>query len=481
LYPAHQAIYEAHSEIMNLPKMEAYEVESICFGKLSQTDESKALRHLYHSQQLCKKNLWRMEEAKANTAIKELSVVGSGFMGSGIANVSLGKNISVNLIDSSSDSLLKARKSMDRHFRRKEKSKGITRVDYDRIKSTNLEFSAEIKKCADSDIVIEAIPEVMAVKKQFFSQLQDIVTDRCIIASNTSALPISKLGADVRNPERFIGIHYFSPVERMKLVEIIRSDRTSDETVSKCFDFVIKQNKIPIVVNDCPGFYTTRVLMAIMSESIQLLQEGAGFFQIDECVMNLGFPVGFIKLVDEVGIDVAAHIYHSLSEHYGEKMNNSNAGKILDELVSAGCLGKKTGRGLYSSPASFDKYLKKMAFPAIGTKENPTAMKIVQNNEIQPKLHITDELIKQRVMIRFINEALLCLEEKIITRPQDGDIGAVFGIGFPPCLGGPFKMLDLKGSKEYYDKANEFHKVYGPTFKPCKLFEQHAAGLIKFY
>lgn len=173
------------------------------------------------------------------------------------------------------------------------------------------------------------------------------------------------------------------------------------------------------------------------------------------------------------------HIFRSMSS--AKSMDSTNAAEILEKMVAKGFLGKKSNKGFYLKAKSFDKYLKMAGFPALGTSENPEAIKIIQEHEIPCKNMITEKLIQSRLMIRFINECLLCFEEGIIERPIDGDFGAVFGIGFPPSLGGPFKMLDLKGSSELYAKAIDFSKIYGNTFRPCQLFKDHSEQKLKFY
>jgi enoyl-CoA hydratase/long-chain 3-hydroxyacyl-CoA dehydrogenase len=288
-----------------------------------------------------------------------------------------------------------------------------------------------------------------------------VIPENCIFASNTSALPISKIAEASTRPEKVIGMHYFSPGDKMQLLEIIKTPQTSKDTIASAVDVGLKQGKIIIVVSDGPGFYTTRVLMAMLAEMLRLLQEGVDPKKLNALTTSFGFPIGLCTLADEVGMDVASHIATDLHAALGERIGVSP--QVLMDFVKDGNLGRKSGKGIFL----YDGKSKDRPI-------NPSAQRILEQHKLMPRMELFDEDILMRMVSRFVNEATLCLEENIVEKASEGDIGAVFGLGFPPFTGGPFHYIDRIGATTLVDKMKKYEEAYGASFTICRLLQDHA-------
>lgn len=479
LYPAPFAIIEAVKMGIKHNKHSGFKKEAEEFGRLSQTREAKGLMSLYFAQNELKKNLW----GEVKQPAKHIGILGAGLMGSGIGVVSSQKNFSVRIKDISDKALERGQKDIYKELDKKVKRRRLTAFDRDRLLS-KITMQTNFNNFKDCDLVVEAVFEDISLKHRVVAELEAVMRDDAVLASNTSALPISDIAAMAKHPERIIGMHYFSPVPKMPLLEIITTKKTSKEATALAFAVGQKQGKTVIVVNDGPGFYTTRVLAPYSDEAATVLLEGYNMKELDSAMLLFGFPVGPIKLMDEVGIDVAQHVASSLGRAFGPRVATKDTG-VLDAFIKGGLLGRKSGQGFYlynstkSSPLS--KFLPKGSSKEHEINPKATAMIRAKSKTTSTK-HIKDvTMLQKRLTYRLINEAAYCLQEGIIRAPVDGDVGAVFGIGFPPMTGGPFRYTDHLGVKAVSDDLKRFHDTYGERFAPAQILLDMAKSGKSFY
>ena len=452
-YPAPLAIIDCVKTGIKKGNNAGYESEVILFEELILSDVSKALRRLFFITTKKKKNPY--SESPKNT--NKIAVLGAGFMGAGITEVSVNKGINVILKDLSEEMITSARKNIWKGLKKKIKRKQTNHTEAKTI-AQKVIGQTDYKGFHGTDVVIEAVVENMEVKKSIIKDLENECHEDFIFASNTSSLPLTEMAVGSKKPENIVGMHYFSPVPKMPLLEIIKTSKTSNQTLATCYEIGRKQGKTCIVVNDMPGFYVNRILGPYLIESLLMIEQGVRIDAIDKALTNLGMPIGPIALLDEVGIDVGVHVMSGnmadlIKNRDGFKMNYS-----MPKMFEDGLMGRKSKKGFYNYQTK-NKRLKKNGV-------NEQAYQYFDN----PKVHIlSDEEITERAILMLLNEAVWCLEDNIIENTEDGDIGAVFGIGFLPWSAGPFSYMNLLGISKVVERLEFYESKFGPKFKPRPL------------
>ncbi|WP_045377396.1 fatty acid oxidation complex subunit alpha FadJ [Vibrio campbellii] len=458
-YPATVAILEVIQHGLEKGFAQGQELEAKRFGELVMSSESKALRSIFFATtEMKKENGAEAEPASVN----RVGVLGGGLMGAGISHVSVAKaKVPVRIKDVSNDGVLNALNYNYKLFEKQRKRRIISKAG---LQSKMLQLSGGIDFTSFNhiDVVIEAVFEDLDLKQAMVADIEANAKPETIFATNTSSLPIHKIAEKAERPENIVGLHYFSPVEKMPLVEVIPHETTSEETISTVVALAKKQGKTPIVVKDKAGFYVNRILAPYMNEAAHILLANEPIEQLDGALLDFGFPVGPITLLDEVGVDIGAKIMPILVNELGERFKGPD---VFDTLLNDGRKGRKTGKGFYTYKG----------------KKKEVDKSVYKLLNLTPESKLSDNDIALRCVLPMLNEAVRCLDDGIIRSPRDGDIGAIFGIGFPPFLGGPFRFMDQFGLKELVEKMNEFASKYGDRYAPCDGLLTRAGEGRNFY
>jgi 3-hydroxyacyl-CoA dehydrogenase/enoyl-CoA hydratase/3-hydroxybutyryl-CoA epimerase len=466
-YPAARAIMQVVYEGLQLPMDQALRVESRWFAKILRSPEAAAMiRSLFVSMQEINKGARRPAAVPAKK-FKTIGVLGAGFMGAGIAYVSALAGLDVVLVDRDPETAQKG-KDHSQKLMTEQVSRGrATAADRDamlaRIKPT-----ADFVELKDCDLVIEAVFEDRKVKEEAIARAQNVIGESAIFGSNTSTLPITSLAETFKDRSRFIGIHFFSPVERMNLVEIILGKETGEVALAGALDYVRAIRKTPIVVNDSRGFYTSRVVGTYLREGHLMLADGVPAAMIENVGRMAGMPVGPLALNDEVAVDLAWKILKATEADLGAAAIDPRQKTLLEEMVEKrGRYGRKNGKGFYD-------------YPQNGPKRLWRGLADLQPTTLDPDTIDVSEL-KQRLLAMQALETARCIEEGVVTDMREADVGSILGFGFAPFTGGTISYIDGMGTKGFVALCNKLAKLHGDRFKPCKLLLDMAKKGETFY
>jgi 3-hydroxyacyl-CoA dehydrogenase/enoyl-CoA hydratase/3-hydroxybutyryl-CoA epimerase len=446
-YPAPLRALDAVQRGTALPLAEGLRIEARHFGELAVSDVSRALVSVFFATQDIKKDAGYPEGTQARE-VRKLGVLGAGLMGAGIATAAADAGVPVRLKDATHEALGRGLRHAREVYEERRKRKSLTGLEVrkrmDRVSPT-LDYSGFRR----ADLVIEAVFEDIDVKRKVLAETEAATQESCVFASNTSSLPIGDIGRDSRRPSRLLGMHFFSPVEKMPLLEVVVTPSTDAWATATAVGFGRRLGKHVIVVRDGPGFYTTRALSPYMNEATRLLEEGAAIEDVDRAMTDFGFPVGPLVLLDEVGIDVGAKIAHVLHRAFGERMRPAAS---MANVLEDGRLGRKNKKGFYTYDG--EKRVDESVYVALGAP---------------PRRRFEAQEIQDRLVFAFLNEAVLCLQQGVLRSPRDGDVGAIFGLGFPAFLGGPFRYMDRLGARFAAEVMERLRARHGERFKPARM------------
>ena len=471
-YPAPERILGVFKAFASDGFEASKEVEAKAFGELVVSDTAHRLIEIFFATTALKKDSGVDDPTVKPRKVERIAMLGAGLMGAGIAYVTLAGGIAVRLKDKDDASVARGLKSVTELLDERVKKRQMTRIEREQ-QLANLTVTTDYSGMKSVDLVIEAVFEDLAVKHRIVEEVEAAAREGVILASNTSSIPITKIAAASKHPENVVGMHYFSPVHKMPLLEVVRTAQTSPEVVATAVAIGKKQGKTVIVVKDGVGFYTSRVLGPLMNEASHMLVEGASIETIDRAMTAWGWPVGPITLLDEVVIDVAAHVGPIMLEAFGDRLDPP---PTMAKLIADDRKGRKNQRGFYLyGPAAKKKGKGKHVDESIyGVLGLP-----VPDPKARPRIPV--EEIQMRCSLQFVNEALHCWGEGLLRSPRDGDIGAIFGLGFPPFRGGPFRYVDTVGAGEVLRRIEGYQAQFGKRWAPAPALVEMAKSGKRFY
>ncbi len=463
-YPAPLAALEAIYKGCNLPLDEGLKVEGEHFAPLVGSPVSKALIGVFFQTQRLAKDTGSSDPSVQPRPVRQVGVVGAGIMGAGIAGAHVRRGVPAVMLDSVPAALEKGIATISKNL--------LGRVEIGRMTPAEaasslamLSTSMTTQALADRDVVIEAIVENEEAKVKLYGELEKLLSPEAILASNTSTISITRMAQSLKAPERFAGMHFFNPVDRMQLVEVIRGEKTSEQTVVTLVALARRISKTPIVVKDCPGFLVNRILFPYMNEAMLLLEEGVPPRTLDKAATAFGMPMGPVTLQDVVGLDTSLYAGRVVNTAFADRAVPT---RILDELVAAGRLGQKSGAGFYS-------YAK-------GTRgaDDPALEPILAKVRRPGKGELSIEEIQDRLFLPMLTEATRVLTDGIVREPGDVDMGLLLGIGFPAFRGGILRWADTLGIGRVLDKLAKYESL-GVRFQPTEMLRKMAAEGKGFY
>ncbi len=461
LYPAPLRILEVVEKGIDRSMEEGLRLEARGFGELAVTPEARSLVHLFFVTTAAK-NDPELPSGTKPRPIEQVAVVGAGFMGAGIAAAAAESGLTVRLKDVTAEAAAKglrtARDILNKRAKRKKLPKHEVTKLVDRVQATSTYTGFR-----PADVVVEAVFEDVSLKHRVLKEIEGAASSDVVLGSNTSTIPIARLAEASEHPENVIGLHFFSPVEKMPLLEIIVHSGTAEWVTATSHAFGKKIGKTPIVVNDAPGFYANRILTPYMAEAALLLEEGVAIEDIDKAMTSWGYPVGPITLYDEVGLDVAHKAGKIMAEAFSDRMTPST---VVDRMVADERMGRKNGKGFYRYEDGKKAGPDESAYAVFGKPARTS---------------LPREEIQERLALTMVNEAIRTLEEGVLRSARDGDVGAVLGIGFPPFRGGPFWYVDQVGAAVVLERLRRLEAKYGKRFAPAAMLEERARTGERFF
>ncbi len=460
-YPAPSRAFDAIEAAFTLPLMQGLDLEARIVGELIPTQTSKNLIWLFQTQSALKGEESRPPAAPRK--VERMAVLGAGIMGGGIAQLAADRGIPVRLRDLRTDAILTALQT----------AASIWKPRLDRGRLSRREFEQRMRCIAPTlddsglshaDVILEAVVEKLEIKQEVLAAVERRTGDRAIFASNTSSLPITDIAARALRPERVVGMHFFNPVHRMPLVEVIAGRHSSPEAVATVHALAVRLGKIPIVVRDGPGFLVNRILTFYVNEALRLLTEGVRIEAIDSAMVAFGMPIGPLALLDQVGLDTSRHVGEVLRQALGRRAAADST--AIDALVAEGRLGEKSGRGFYK----FDRGRRGAPDSDIYRKIGAPTARV-----------LPPETLQERMVLSMINEAAICLEEGIVRQPRDIDMAMVMGTGFPPFRGGLLRHADSAGIAVVVDRLARLADAQGERFRPAGLLTEMVREQRRFY
>jgi 3-hydroxyacyl-CoA dehydrogenase / enoyl-CoA hydratase / 3-hydroxybutyryl-CoA epimerase len=455
----------------NLPVDQSLAAELDTIVELGETDATQNLIRNFFLAEKYKRGSSKQTPEKITYA----AVIGAGVMGSGIAQWFSSRGVSVILRDVGTEELTRGLGNIEKTYADAVK-RGIMTEEKAKEGRARIVASSAPIEMRDVQVVIEAASEKLEIKKQIFGDLAQKAPRAAMLATNTSALAISDLAAETKTPERVIGLHFFNPVSRMKLVEVVVGTETSDETIVGALGFVRQVAKLPVIVRDSPGFLVNRVLFPYLLEAAELFENGVSGQEIDDALLQWGMPMGPLRLIDEIGVDITVDIANTLEKAYGKR---DRAPKILREMQSAKMLGRKSGGGFYryegksqTPNAEIEKWRGHLV-AGVGDPGRPVA-----SRSLEPATTKND--LANRLMSLMVNEAARCLEENVVASPEDADYGMILGTGFPAWRGGPLRFAENFGIKKLVEAMEKLART-NEKYAPCELLRKHAQEGTRFY
>jgi 3-hydroxyacyl-CoA dehydrogenase/enoyl-CoA hydratase/carnithine racemase len=465
-YPAPLKALEAIEKGLTYDIDKDIEREVGIFSECAVSDVAKNLIGIFLNTRSAGR-LPRIEKIKP-AKIKKVAMLGGGVMGSGIVNLLLANGFEASLWDINDKAIEKGVAAIRKTFDYPIKKKKLTKEGLDTMITKQLKTTTSLEDLKEVDLIIEAVLEDMKIKQDIWKKLEGICRPDTVFGTNTSALPITEMASVLKDPGRMIGLHFFNPAERMQLLEIICTKKTSDQTLSTSVAFGRDIKKIPIVVNDGPGFYVSRQLGGLMGGFVFLLADGVALPVIEEAMVDFGMPMGPATLGDLTGIDINFHVGKTFERTLGDRYK---VHPIIERVYQTGCYGRKTGSGWYD-------YSSGKPVP------NPKVMSVVEayvkENKVSPK-KVSNQEVVDLMLANGINEAAYMIQEDICDRPQDMDLAMIYGTGFPPYRGGILRYADAWGIKNVNKKLTELEGKYGSRFKPAKLIADMAESGKTFY